>query len=81
LNLSWWPQQNIDLAVQYTGYWQFKVPAQTTTEQAEMLEPTTRLIFSRALYFDKTGNPRLAITGAGRPARERGRDGGALTRI
>ena len=23
LNLSWWPQQNIDLAVQYTGYWQF----------------------------------------------------------
>jgi len=23
LNLSWWPQQNIDLAVQYTGYWRF----------------------------------------------------------
>lgn len=23
LNLSWWPQQNIDLAVQYTSYWQF----------------------------------------------------------
>jgi hypothetical protein len=23
LNLSWWPEQNIDLAVQYTGYWRF----------------------------------------------------------
>jgi hypothetical protein len=23
LNLSWWPQQNIDLAVQYTGYQRF----------------------------------------------------------
>jgi len=23
LNLSWWPQQNIDLAAQYTGYWRF----------------------------------------------------------
>ena len=23
LNLSWWPQQNIDLAVQYTGYTRF----------------------------------------------------------
>jgi hypothetical protein len=23
LNLSWWPQQNIDLAVQYTGYFRF----------------------------------------------------------
>jgi hypothetical protein len=57
------------------------VPAQTTTGQAELPKPTTRLIFSRGLYFDKTGNPRLAITGTGRPARERGRDGGALTRI
>jgi hypothetical protein len=23
LNLSWWPQQNIDLAAQYTGYTRF----------------------------------------------------------
>jgi hypothetical protein len=23
LNLSWWPVQNVDLAVQYTGYWIF----------------------------------------------------------
>jgi hypothetical protein len=23
LNLSWWPEQNIDLAVQYTGYFRF----------------------------------------------------------
>jgi len=23
LNVSWWPEQNIDLAVQYTGYWRF----------------------------------------------------------
>ena len=23
LNLSWWPQQNIDLAIQYTGYTRF----------------------------------------------------------
>jgi hypothetical protein len=23
LNLSWWPEQNIDLAVQYTGYLRF----------------------------------------------------------
>ena len=23
LNLSWWPEQNIDLAAQYTGYWRF----------------------------------------------------------
>jgi hypothetical protein len=23
LNLSWWPQQNVDFAVQYTGYWRF----------------------------------------------------------
>ena len=23
LNLSWWPAQNVDLAVQYTGYWRF----------------------------------------------------------
>jgi hypothetical protein len=23
LNLSWWPVQNVDLAVQYTGYWNF----------------------------------------------------------
>jgi hypothetical protein len=23
LNLSWWPVQNVDLAVQYTGYWRF----------------------------------------------------------
>jgi hypothetical protein len=23
LNASWWPEQNIDLALQYTGYWRF----------------------------------------------------------
>jgi hypothetical protein len=23
LNASWWPAQNVDLAVQYTGYWRF----------------------------------------------------------
>jgi hypothetical protein len=23
LNASWWPVQNIDLALQYTGYWRF----------------------------------------------------------
>jgi len=23
LNLSWWPEQNVDLAVQYTGYFRF----------------------------------------------------------
>jgi hypothetical protein len=23
LNVSWWPAQNLDLAVQYTGYWRF----------------------------------------------------------
>src|ERR1700737_151522 len=26
LNLSWWPEQNVDLAVQYTGYFRFNGP-------------------------------------------------------
>jgi hypothetical protein len=33
LNVSWWPAQNLDLAVQYTGYWRFN-GAQTNYDGA-----------------------------------------------
>jgi hypothetical protein len=33
LNASWWPAQNLDLAVQYTGYWRFN-GAQTNYDGA-----------------------------------------------
>lgn len=33
LNFSWWPEQNIDLAVPYTGYWRFN-GAQTNYDGA-----------------------------------------------
>src|SRR5947209_9694446 len=33
LNFSWWPEQNVDLAVQYTGYWRFN-GAQTNYDGA-----------------------------------------------
>jgi hypothetical protein len=41
LKLSWWPYQNIDLAVQYTGYKRFTGCRQIMTVQAAMPRPIT----------------------------------------
>ncbi|HZV59367.1 MAG TPA: hypothetical protein VFF42_03445 [Candidatus Eremiobacteraceae bacterium] len=44
LNFSWWPEQNIDLAVQYTGYWRFN-GAQTNYDGAGRNASSNNAVF------------------------------------
>ena len=49
LNLSWWPQQNIDLAVQYTGYLRFN-GAQTNYDGAGRKAAGNNAVFLLARF-------------------------------
>jgi hypothetical protein len=44
LNFSWWPEQNIDLAVQYTGYRRFN-GAQTNYDGAGRNAASNNAVF------------------------------------
>jgi hypothetical protein len=49
LNLSWWPEQNIDLAVQYTGYLRFN-GAQTNYDGAGRNASANNTVFLLARF-------------------------------
>jgi hypothetical protein len=49
LNVSWWPQQNVDLAVQYTGYFRFN-GAQTNYDGAGRNATANNTIFVLARF-------------------------------
>lgn len=44
LNFSWWPEQNIDIAVQYNGYWRFN-GAQTNYDGAGRNASSNNAVF------------------------------------
>jgi hypothetical protein len=49
LNASWWPAQNVDLAVQYTGYWRFN-GAQTNYDGAGRNASSNNTVFLLARF-------------------------------